>query len=313
MLSQTRPQPEAPAAARPRGRVLASAAALLAFGLAGHRLLPRRGGLATVWEALLPWTAVLVIALAALALLRRSPVAAVGVLVAALVWSAMFLPQVLPSRSAGTADLVVATQNIEAANGSAVAAAQALVASGAQVVAVQEIARSASGVAEVLDRQFPHRVRTGTVGVWSAYPLADPEGVDLGVNWVRGLHVTLRAPAGDVSLYAVHLPSVRPGKEQRRDRGLARLAEQVAADASPRVVVMGDLNTPSTDRSFRLLTGELADSRQSVRGGFGFTWPAGAPLVRLDHVMLRGVRAVSDDVLAANGSDHRAVRVGIAF
>ena len=295
--------------ARPTGRVLASAAALLAFGLVGHRLLPRRGGLATVWEALLPWTAILVIALAVLALLRRSPIAAVAVLVAALVWSAMFLPQVLPSRSAGSADLVVATQNIDAANGSAVAAAQALVDSGAHVVTVQEIARSASGVAEVLDRQFPHRIRSGTVGVWSDYPLADPQGVDLAVNWVRGLHVTLQAPAGDVSLYAVHLPSVRPGKEQRRDRGLARLA----ADPSPRVLVMGDLNTPSTDRSFRVLTDELADSRQSVRGGFGFTWPAGAPLVRLDHVMLRGVRAVSDDVLAANGSDHRAVRVGIAF
>jgi vancomycin resistance protein VanJ len=46
-------------------------------------------------------------------------------------------------------------------------------------------------------------------------------------------------------------------------------------------------------------------------GGFGFTWPAQAPVVRIDHVFVRGLDTTSTEVLPANGSDHRGLRVGL--
>jgi vancomycin resistance protein VanJ len=109
----------------------------------------------------------------------------------------------------------------------------------------------------------------------------------------------------------VHLPSVRPGDTAARDRAVAELAGLVAADPAGRVLVMGDLNTAGTDPVFGRLTGGLADSREAVRGGFGFTWPAQFPLTRPDHVLSRGVGTLSDQVLAGGGSDHRAVVVGL--
>jgi vancomycin resistance protein VanJ len=85
----------------------------------------------------------------------------------------------------------------------------------------------------------------------------------------------------------------------------------VAADPAEKVLVMGDLNTATTDSALSALTGELTDSREAVKGGFGFTWPATFPLTRPDHVLGRGVTPVFDEVLAAGGSDHRAVLVGL--
>jgi vancomycin resistance protein VanJ len=55
----------------------------------------------------------------------------------------------------------------------------------------------------------------------------------------------------------------------------------------------------------------MSDSRQAVGGGLGFTWPAVFPLTRPDHVLARGLTPVSDQALAAGGSDHRLVLVGL--
>jgi vancomycin resistance protein VanJ len=112
-------------------------------------------------------------------------------------------------------------------------------------------------------------------------------------------------------VYAVHLPSVRPGDTAARDDAVAELAALVAADPAARVLVLGDLNTATTDPVLDTLTAQVTDSRETVKGGFGFTWPADFPLTRPDHVLGRGVTAVSDTVLPAVGSDHRAVLVGL--
>jgi vancomycin resistance protein VanJ len=118
-------------------------------------------------------------------------------------------------------------------------------------------------------------------------------------------------PDGDIAVYTVHLPSVRPGETAQRDEAVAELAALVRADQAGRVLVLGDLNTASTDSALNPLTDLLADSRATVGGGFGFTWPATFPITRPDHVLARGLTPVSDQVMAAGGSDHRLVLVGL--
>ena len=135
----------------------------------------------------------------------------------------------------------------------------------------------------------------------------EPQELQLGMSWARAFRVVVHHPAGDIAVYAVHLPSVRPGDTAARDAAVNELAALVAADPVGRVLVMGDLNTAGTDPTLSALTAELADSRETVKGGFGFTWPASFPLTRPDHVLGRGLTPVSDQVLLSGGSDHRAV------
>ncbi len=276
--------------------------------------IPSWNGVGAAWTSFLPWTAVLIVLLGVVALVRRAWWALSAVVIAAMVWSGVFVPQLIAAPvAAGSADLLVATQNIGADNADPSASVQALVASNAGLVAVQEIDASAAEATALLDTRYGYRATSTTVGLWSSWPMDEPQPLELGLGWARALRVVVHHPSGDIAVYAVHLPSVRPGYTAERDQAVAELATLVRSDSAPRVLVMGDLNTATTDPALDALTDELADSRDTVRGGFGFTWPARFPLTRPDHVLGRGMTSMSDQVLDAGGSDHRAVVVGLRF
>lgn len=295
-----------------RGLGISIAAVVVAIGIGAAAFLPSWDGVGVAWTSLLPWTAVLLVLLAATALIRRAWWGLSAVIIAAMVWSGVFVPQMIPANlAAGTADLTVATQNIGAANTDPQATARALVATGAGIVSMQEIAGSAGAATAVLDGEYLDTAMVGTVGVWSQWEMDDPQPLELGLGWPRALRTVVHHPDGDIAVYAVHLPSVRPGHTDDRDAGIEQLAALVAADPAGRVLVVGDLNTATTDPMLDTLTASMADSRETVKGGFGFTWPAAFPVTRPDHVLTRGLTAVSDSVLDAGGSDHRAVLVGL--
>ncbi len=304
----------AKATARPRrnrrGNIVTLLTIALIAALAGHRWVPAAAGIGLVWESLLPETIVLFALAALAAILRRSARAGLWVLIGLAVWSVMFVPTLVsrkPAASAATT-LTVVSQNLNAVNTDADAAARALVATKADVVATEELGSvSAEPATAVLNAAYPHSTTASTVGVWSRYPLTDVTRLDLGMSWDRTLHADLQVPGGDVSLYVVHLPSVRPGVEQARNRALTALAAAVRADTSPRIVVVGDFNTATFDRNMRQLLAQVQDSRRAAGGGLGFTWPAKLPVTRPDHVLSKGFEVVSDSVLAAHGSDHRAI------
>ncbi|WGW11136.1 endonuclease/exonuclease/phosphatase family protein [Saxibacter everestensis] len=310
---------------RSRGIIIAIAALVLAAAIAGHRFIPETGGLGLVWESALPWAWVLVAALAVLALFRRSLVAGAGVLVAALTWSALFLPglpfqgQPMPAdadTSAGgkSTELVVATHNVGARLPQPTATANSLIDSGADIVSVQELAGKSGGIiGERLTAAYRYHKIVGTVGLWSRYPISDVTRQDLGMDWTRAFSATVTTPAGDVRVYAAHLPSVRPGAESARNDALERLASTVAADDAERIILAGDLNTAATDRHLVALTDQLTDTSMSKAGDFGFTWPSKAPVTRPDHVMVKGIDVVSDQVLPSISSDHRAVIARVAL
>lgn len=295
---------------RRRGTVITLITIALIVALAGHRWVPAAAGIGLVWESLLPGT-ILLFALAGLAaMLRSSPRAGLWVVIGLVVWAVMFVPTLVPHKAAAgtTATLTIAAQNLNAGNADASAAARALLATKADVVAVEELGSvSAEPATTVLNAAFPHSTTASTVGVWSRYPLTDVTRLDLGMSWDRTLHAELQAPGGAVSLYVVHLPSVRPGLEAARNRALAAITAAVRADASPRIVVVGDFNAASSDRNLRPLLADLEDSRRAAGGGFGFTWPADLPVTRPDHVLSKGFGVVADSVLAAHGSDHKAI------
>ncbi|MET4158415.1 endonuclease/exonuclease/phosphatase family protein [Agromyces sp. PvR057] len=292
-----------------RATALLGAAVVLLLAL--HTMVPDVAGLGLIVDTALPWFGLAVPLLLVGALVARGRAAIAAAVLAALVWSAMFVPSILPlswtAAPASDARLTVASQNVEAGSGTAAASAAALAATGADVVALQEMdAESRADAGAVLDESYPYRYGVGTVGVWSVFPIENAQMLDLGLGWKRGLAADLETPSGPVSIYVVHAASARPTGHDERDAMLANLADHLERDENDRVVAVGDFNAGSSDRALADVTAQLSEANQSD-GGFGFTWPAAAPVVRLDHVFQRGMDVVSNTSVPAGGGDHLAV------
>lgn len=287
---------------------------LLTALLCLHEIIPSRRGLGFLIESFLPWTWVLLVCLLLLMFIRFSVLSLIGVLVPAIVWTFMFGAYLMPAGDAEDADLSIVTQNIGARLPEPTATAQALLASDPDIVTVQEL-ESVSGeiVEQTLDDSFDHEQVVDTIGVWSKYPMSEPVEVDLGLQWPRAFRTTIETDHGPLDFYAVHLPSVRPGEESLRNAALTTLTSEIKGNDAAHVVMAGDFNSTASDRYFDGLNEEMTDTRRAVGGGFGFTWPSKFPLVRLDHVLVRGMDPVSDEVLDRGTSDHRAVNVGLDF
>ena len=277
-----------------------------------HQLLPTRFGIALLIESILPWTGVFLALVLLMFLIRFSLLSAIGILVPTVVWASMFGSALLPAKDEGTPDLTVATHNVGARLPQPTATAQNIVSADPDIVTIQEL-ESLSGkiIHKELDSSFKHSQVVDTVGVWSKWPISEPEEVNLGLQWPRAFATTIATDHGDIRFYSVHMPSVRPGSEAMRNAAIRRLATEVKTDNAEHVIVAGDFNTASTDRNFSKLTPPLEDSRVEARGGFGFTWPSLFPVTRLDHVLYRGFDATSDEVLDRGSSDHRGVLSGL--
>ena len=296
---------------RPRGIVTGVLALSAGALLVWHGMLPNVGGSASLIETFLPWLGVMILALGVVAVVRLSLFGGLCVAAAAVAWGLAFMPALLPAVRAGTPSLTVASENIHAGNSAAGGIARDLAARDPDVIALEDLdSTSRRTVAAVLQAHYPHSAVVGTVGVWSKYAITDEKALGLGLGGDRALWVNLDTPGAPTRLYAVHLASVRPGDYQQRDEMLGQLATTLGQDKSSRIVVIGDFNTATTDREFAPLLGELTEASDSELG-LGFTWPAAFPIARLDHALVRGITTVSSSVLPDNGSDHRAILVGV--
>ena len=265
------------------------------------------GTAGSVIGSLLPWLALLLVPVAVLGLGTRSKRIAVLSLAFAAAWALAILPGVLRPDAPGSPRLTVVTQNVEAANADPAATARSIASNRPDVISLEELtADSGDAVAGVLDERYPHHYRVGSIGVWSRTALSDGEPLTLGLGWARALRVTVDTGLGDVRLYVVHMDSLRLGGEDGRPTMLSSLATAVRGDDARRLVVTGDFNGGATDPKMLPLTRMLDEG-----GGFRFTWPAQLPVVRIDHVFVRGLETTSTEVLPANGSDHRGLRVGL--
>ncbi|MFD0341358.1 endonuclease/exonuclease/phosphatase family protein [Streptomyces sp. NPDC127117] len=296
-----------------RDRILSVFAVVVGLVTVCHSLVPNSpGSLGSLFETVLPWTGLAVPVLLLAALLRRSVSAVVATLLLGAVWSAMFAAPYFGGRSDAEPNLTVVTHNVGAANSDPAATARTLLAADPDLVALEEVTDEALPVyRKVLDRRLGHRVHIGTVALWSRFPITESRRVTIDPGWSRSLRAQVRGPNGPLAVYVVHLPSVRVGASgfaiARRDETLAALDRAVDQERQKKVLLLGDLNGATTDRSLAPLTSRLKPVKDEAGTGFGFSWPAAFPIARIDHILTRGVTPTDAWTLPATASDHRPV------
>jgi vancomycin resistance protein VanJ len=316
-----------------RGPVLTALALLLAVVMLLHAQIPNwRWNLGSLVETFLPWLGLLIPVLLAGALRRRSASALVALALPAVVWLNLF-GGVLSDKSHSGGFLAVASENVDSGNPDPAATARDLAVSGADVLALVELTPQAAETYEkALARAYPYHALEGTVGLWSKLPLSDTRPIDI-IDYGplaatksadkkmasnRALRTTVATDHGPLTVYVAHPGSVRVNPKAgfwtaSRDIGVQALGKAIAADPSKRVVLLGDLNGTLDDRAFADVTAQMQSAQDVAGDGFGFTWPASFPVVRIDQILVRGVQPDSSWVLPANGSDHRPVEARISW
>ncbi|MYU21425.1 endonuclease/exonuclease/phosphatase family protein [Streptomyces sp. SID8352] len=293
-----------------RGLVTAAVALALAAVMAAHAQIPNTiGNLGSLTETFLPWFGLLVPVLLLVALLRKSLTALIALVLPATVWCNLFGGLLFDKTGPG-GDLMVATHNVNADNADPEGTARAVAASGADILALEELKASAVPTYEkALAPTYRHHAVVGTVGLWSKYPMGEVRAVDILLGWKRAMRATVTTPDGPVAVYVAHLPSVRVKLEagftaRQRDKSADALGEAIADETLPRKILLGDLNGTMNDRSLNAVTSQMRSSQGAAGNGFGFSWPASFPMARIDQILVTGVEPRSSWTLPATGSDH---------
>ncbi|MDQ1039077.1 vancomycin resistance protein VanJ [Streptomyces sp. V3I8] len=296
-----------------RGIVVAAFALVLALVMAVHAQIPNRfGNLGSLLETFLPWLGLLVAVLLVLALVRRSATALIAVLLPAIIWVNLF-GGLLVDRTGSGGDLTVATHNVNADNPDPEGTARDVAASGADVVALEELTASAVPVYEkALTATYRYHSVQGTVGLWSKYPLSAAAPVDIKLGWTRAMRATVTAPGGKLAVYVAHLPSVRVKMKagftaRQRDKSADALGEAIADEKLTDIALLGDLNGTMNDRALNAVTSQMRSTQGAAGSGFGFSWPASFPMARIDQIMVKGLEPVTSWTLPETGSDHLPV------
>lgn len=296
-----------------RGAVLAVLALLLALVMLLHAHIPNAvGNLGSLTETFLPWLGLAVPVLLVLALIRRSASALIAIVLPAIVWLNLF-GGLLTDRAGEGGDLMVATHNVNADNPDPAATATDVAASGADVLALEELPASAVPVYEkALASTYKYHAVVGTVGLWSKYRMTGVHAVDIKLGWKRAMRATVATPKGPVAVYVAHLPSVRVKMEagftaRQRDSSADALGEAIADEPLKQVVLLGDLNGTMNDRALNAVTAQMRSTQGAAGSGFGFSWPASFPMARIDQIMVRGVEPEKSWTLPRTNSDHLPV------
>ncbi|MET9662592.1 endonuclease/exonuclease/phosphatase family protein [Streptomyces sp. NPDC006510] len=306
-----------PGPGRGGGRIPSAVAMVTGLVLVCHSSVPNSpGNLGSLLETVLPWTGLAVPVLLLAALFRRSVPAVVAALLLGAAWFAVFASLFLGGRGDAEPNLTVVTHNVNATNPDPAATARTLLAADPDLVALEEITDDAlPAYRKALDHRLTHSVRIGTVALWSRYPITGSRRVTIDPGWSRSLRARIQGPNGPLAVYVVHLPSVRVGATgftvSRRDAALTALDRVLGREQQKKVLLLGDLNGTTTDRSLAPLASRLTSVQDEAGTGFGFSWPAAFPIARVDHILTRGVTPTDAWTLPATGSDHRPIAAGL--
>ncbi len=230
------------------------------------------------------------------------------------------------------ATLRVLTWNIHSENPDRLA--QAINASGADVVALQEVDayRDRSGCRhqafEIAQRLGMHarlgaNIRSGEEcgngrqalygdAVLSRYPILEWKHTLLPNQGgeQRGMTETVLDVDGRrVRVVATHFEYA--SLSERRAQAHAVVA-RLEGSAEP-TVVMGDLNGEPDDSGLAPLRDAFTDAWATAGDGDGYTNPARAPHRRIDYVFVRGATPTSAEVRDDTTSDHLAVRADLVL
>ena len=293
-----------------RGRLLTLGSLVAAVLLVAHDVVPNRwGNLGSLVQSFLPWLGLAVPLGILAALLRRSALAILAVLLPLAAWIWVFLPQLRPV-DPEPGDLTVVQHNASDTNTDVAGTAEVLLAAEPDVVTLTEVSDAvAEQYTQAFDEILPHHETQGTVGVWSRFPLKGatavdirPEGID--ASWDRCVRVLIQREDAEVALFVAHLPSVRFGsggfETELRNASALALADAVNAEKTETVIVAGDLNAVLADSAIAPLTNLVT----APTTGFEFTYPEVFPVAQIDHVLARGATVTETRTLNRTASDH---------
>lgn len=284
-----------------------------------------QGTLPVLLVGALPLVLLLAYPLLLAAGLRRDRRLALAALLLAAVQLLVLAPAVVarPVPRVEAPRLRVAVANLYVLNPDPARTGRALRGLGLDVLVVPELTAAglaglrASGLLDDLPYALvPGEAQRETVGLFSRTPLT---GAGLRSGAGRLLpRATVTLAGRPVRVLAAHtLPPVSVFATDWRE-GLQALAEEVRGSALP-VVVLGDLNADRDHGAFRaLLRTGLRDVADERGRGLAGTWPAGLPLLHLDHVLVRdgareGLAAADVRTVRLPGTDHRAVVADVAL
>lgn len=309
-----------------------------------HRFVPDVDGLGSLLETWLPWVAVPVVVLLVAAAIVHTRRAVIATLAAALVWTGLYGPALLPRGSSAPAQLRVFSEDVNGKAKEATDSGSMALAQHADVVALEDMYSSVSASSvDKLNAAYPNHVTEYEFGLWSRYPItaatpialgstvstkdssigadaADLAASDVNIPVIGALKATLETPHGALTVYLVHLPQPVLGDQgfaKARDVAMTQFVAMLNQDKSTRLAVIGDINVAATDRQFSQLTRNdaLTSAQQAAGSGFGFTWPAEFPIVRLDDVLTRGLTPLRSVVLPAiaRGQTHLPIQVDLDY
>ncbi|MBA6435268.1 MULTISPECIES: endonuclease/exonuclease/phosphatase family protein [Streptomyces] len=303
-----------------RGLVLAAIAVLLALVMVFHADIPNRvGNLGSLLETFLPWLGLFLPVLLVLGLVRRSASAVLALVLPVTVWLNLFGGLMFSDKSGSGGELTVVTHNVNAENADPTGTAKDVAASGADVVALEELTDSAVPTYErALAGTYRYHTVQGTVGLWSKYPLSGTKPVNIKLGWTRALRTAVATPRGEVGVYVAHLPSVRVKFNAgftagQRDDSAEALGQAIAREPLKKVILLGDLNGTMNDRALAPVTAQMRSAQGAAGDGFGFSWPASFPMARIDQIMVRGLDPVSAWALPRTGSDHLPLAASVDY
>ena len=266
---------------------------------------------------------------------RAVPVVAL-VAIAALRFGGEWLSLPPTAPPAGATTVTVETWNLEVSSRSADETIAILRERPADVIAIQELQPRIADAIEAdpeLSAAFPYRrfdpLRNVLgLGILSRYPIVASEPVRYDpalqqvVLDVRGRRVTLlnaHPLHGDIETYAdTRLPiGIEVDRRNERLATLRAILDEAVASGSPAILV-GDLNTASSEPAFDRLVAGLNDAHAEVGQGTGWTWRPirteflGIGLFRIDHVITTpGIRPLSVDERCPPVGDHCLVRAAL--
>lgn len=216
--------------------------------------------------------------------------------------------------------LTVYSHNVLWSIGDPDAVADQILASGADVIALQESDEAfVARVSELVDDVYPHVVsatstKTLSLATFSRYELYDPLDTtddDPGRNPM--LVTSVRAPGGSVRVANIHLSAPRNAELSPRwlDEFALLRTDPFAAD-----VLIGDFNASTAHKPFReLLAAGYVDGHAEAGCGTGTTWTilgAGPSWLHLDHALVADGFAVEQYRTGGRAeSDHRAIIVTV--
>ena len=301
----------------------------LAFAAALLALIPFVGRWSPTLDALasfLPLAAPL--AIAALLLNRRAPATALlagaALIVTLSLVAAEWWAGPKPAQAEGE-QLVIVTHNLWDANTRPESTANALIATGADILLLQEYRGASPATRALLARHFPFHSGCRTtcdLAIYSRLPMDRPRWRFRDMNdepfgppllWGR-----VHLPGGETAtVISIHQPWPVPGAGQQENR--RALVSAIGQMDDPRLILAGDFNLTPWGAGMAELDDGMPQLRRVTRALFSFPartghdeWPV--PVLPIDHVFVgRGWSPVDVERLGRTGSDHYPVRAVLAL